>query len=313
MVLTTTTTKGPNVVSLVSEDLEEALVTLEQGLADMETLWDTIAAPFDTQPHGDTSNGITITLTLSNEDRHVSALLDLAASRDPSISHLRSTTRTSLGKLGVSTIDESYQKNESMDHVGLRTCGSSKYLALGIRLCRLLQCLPHWRLQVCPEASRVTDLVVKVIWMTLLDELLGSLRQATQHVLESACFSEFCTSKDQLTRLQEHFEGYSQCATRPRLERLIASRRSTSGYLRNIHQSMSNAISSLCDNSNHLNKTTIIEATHKENVQAMTVVDKGGPKPRESSSILTICTTKDGNDQALGQRSLDDFLNRPLL
>lgn len=125
-------------VSQLSEQLKDNFYGLEQALSDMKTIWDTITTLFDDRPHGQTLNGVTTTLTLSDQASHVSALIDFSVSHDPRTTQLRSTARVALGNLGISTTDRSCQHDEAMHRIGSRRCVSLNYVATPIQVCELL-------------------------------------------------------------------------------------------------------------------------------------------------------------------------------
>lgn len=304
----------------MSEDLKDISSALEQSMSDTKALWETTATLVDARSHNQiSSRGVTTTLTLNRQCGHVSALLDSAVGHNPSVTHLRSAFRIALEKLGLTMVDKGCQQEYAMDTVGDRNCGLSQYIAEAIQVCESLRRLPEWHIQFVHETSSLVDLVVKSTWISLLEALLGSLRQILQHLLELGCSSAFCAIRDQLTKLQEAFDGYSGCQTRSQIERLVASRRSTMVSLKKLHKSAAHAIQSLGGYSKQLIETTTKSAHDEQNAHQGT---EGFPTPDLEPSItsrglsfrsFTIRITKDGHDQPLDQSSLDGFLTRTLL
>ena len=316
---------GPQLLSQLPEELEDSLATLEQSISDIKSLWDATATLLDTQPHQATSSRHgTITLTLSGQVGEVSTLLDFAMGHESKIVALRSAFRVALGDLGLITVDKELLNDESIpsfskpldDHSGGRLRDLTSVLQVG----EVLSGLPTWRIHNSTKTSNLINSVVTSTWLSLLEELLLSLRYILQHLVESNTTPTFYPDNERMTHLQQVFEQYIECQTRPRLEGLIAIRRSATGILKKLHQSASDAIRSLHGRPEPPIEATAWSSTDEEHGHLATADFDTGTheqaaatahvKPRLSSPIqsFTICITEDSDDQPLCQKSLDDHL-----
>lgn len=110
---------------------------------------------------------------------YVFAVLDVAFGRDHhSIKDLKSASRVTLEKLGLTTTDTDNHNDEAvltLDKSGRSlSAGLSQYLALAIQIGNLLRFLPKWRIQTCAETASLVDSVVAATWLSLLKGLLMS-------------------------------------------------------------------------------------------------------------------------------------------
>ncbi|ROW03729.1 hypothetical protein VMCG_05338 [Cytospora schulzeri] len=130
---------GPNLVPQMCEELEDDLLVLDRIIADMKALWETIdTTVINSERYGEKfCGGVTTTLTLTEQDGHVSAVLDFPAGHDNSITHLRFSYHVALEKLGLTSTDNVFQQNKAIylfqEPVGICSCASSRYLAAAIR------------------------------------------------------------------------------------------------------------------------------------------------------------------------------------
>lgn len=296
----------------------------------MESLWDSTASLVDRQTHhAASSRGLSTTLTLSDQFGQVSALVDLAVGPDSSISCLKSASRAALEGLSVITTPKDGLKDKpfrkSQTDICNHSAESMKRFETLIRVGEVLSGLPRWRIHTNAGLSGFLDPVVTATWLLLLEELLVSLRYILRHPVKTAT-TALLPNPDQLAQLQGAIKQYSECQTRSRLERLIATRRSTSSALKRIHQSVSDAIRSLCGHQEQSIDPPARSALGQDHARATTTDFEDGKPEQESPQttiveasgvsllpIFTICMTEDATDQSLCRKSLDDYMAPPLL